>query len=41
MKEYIKLGIGFYIGYELATVVNNILGEVVPIIKNRIKNGSC
>ena len=39
MKEYIKLGFGFFIGYEVAKTLNEAAGEVYTIIKNRIKNG--
>lgn len=40
MKDYIKFGIGFYIGYEVAKTLNSIAGEVYTIAKKRIKNGS-
>lgn len=37
----VKLGFGFYVGYEIAKCLNEILGEVYPLIKKRIKNGYC
>lgn len=41
MKEYIKLGIGLYIGYTLASVIDSNLGGVaqkgIDILKNQIK----
>lgn len=41
MKEYVKFGFGFFIGYEVAKTLNETLGEIWPIIKKRIKEGSC
>ena len=41
MKEYIKFGFGFFIGYELAKTANEIGGEVCKILKKRIKEGTC
>ena len=40
MKEYIKLGFGFFIGYELAKTLNEIGGEVITLFKKRVKTGS-
>lgn len=37
----VKLGFGFYIGYEVAKCLNGVLGEVYPLIKERIKKGYC
>lgn len=39
--EYVKLGFGLFIGYELAKSANEIAGEVYTILKKRIKEGSC
>lgn len=39
MKEYIKFGMGFFVGYELAKAINEIAGEVYTIVKDRIKKG--
>ena len=37
--DAIKIGFGFYFGYEIANKINDILGTIYPVIKNRIKNG--
>lgn len=39
--DCIKLGFGFFIGYEVAKATNDVAGEVYTIMKKRIKNGSC
>lgn len=41
LLDSIKLGFGFYVGYEIASKCNEILGEIYPIIKERLKNGYC
>ena len=37
--DCLKIGFGFYFGYEIAHKVNDILGVVYPVIRDRIKNG--
>lgn len=37
--DCIKLGFGFFIGYEVAKNCNEIAGELYKVFKNRIKNG--
>lgn len=39
IKEAIKLGFGFFIGYEVAKKLTEALGVVYPIVKKRIKEG--
>ena len=41
MKEYFKFGFGFFLGYEVAKKLNETLGVIYPIVKKRIKEGSC
>lgn len=37
--DCIKLGVGFFIGYEVAKNLNEIAGETYKIVKERIKKG--
>lgn len=37
--DYVKLGFGFYVGYELAKAARDVAGDVVDVIKKRIRNG--
>lgn len=37
--DYIKLGFGFFIGYEVAKNLNEIAGEIYKVAKERIKKG--
>lgn len=37
--DCIKLGFGFFIGYEAAKALNEIAGETYTILKERIKKG--
>lgn len=37
--DCIKIGFGFFIGYETAKTLNEILGEVYPAFKKRIQKG--
>lgn len=37
--DCIKIGVGFFIGYEIAKNTNEIAGEVYNIVKERIKKG--
>ncbi len=39
LKDYIKLGFGFFIGYEVAKKLNEIAGEIYVIAKERITKG--
>lgn len=39
LTEYIKLGFGFFFGYKLGEVVNEIAGETYKILKERIEKG--
>ena len=41
LRDYIKLGFGFYIGYELARNMDDLAAEVYKIVKKRIKDGYC
>ena len=41
MKEFIKFGFGFYIGYEMAKVTKEIVTEAIDILKKRVKDGTC
>lgn len=42
MKEYIKLGIGLYIGYTVASSIDKSLGGVtekaINVVQNFVKN---
>lgn len=38
MKDYIKLGIGFYLGYTVAQEIDKNLGGVAEKAVNTIKN---
>lgn len=35
LKDYIKFGFGFYIGYEIARNLDSLGGEIFKMIKNR------
>lgn len=37
--EYVKLGFGFYIGYEIAKALNETSGEAYSLLKKRIEKG--
>lgn len=37
--DYIKLGIGFYIGYKLAENIDDSLGKICIDFKQRIEKG--
>lgn len=37
--DCIKIGVGFFIGYEMAKNTNEIAGEIYKIAKERIKKG--
>lgn len=37
--DWIKLGIGLYVGHEIAKQTDKALGEVFALVKERIKNG--
>lgn len=37
LVEYIKLGVGFYIGYTAAKVIDSELGKVIKPIIEKIK----
>lgn len=39
LKEYVKLGFGFYIGYETAKALDDILGEIFLNVKKRLEKG--
>ena len=39
IKDGIKLGFGFYIGYEIARNLDNLAAEVYKLIKKRIERG--
>lgn len=41
LSDGIKIGAGFFIGYEVAKNLNEIAGEVYKILKERIKKGTC
>lgn len=41
LKDYIKAGFGFYIGYEIAKSLDDVGGEIFKLIKKRIKDGHC
>ena len=41
VRDFIKLGFGFYLGYELAKTINDIGGEYCKLLLERIKKGSC
>lgn len=36
LSDYFKLGFGFYLGYETAKKVSDIVKEIYPIIKDRL-----
>ncbi len=37
--DCIKIGFGFFIGYEVAKNLNEIAGETYQILKKRVKQG--
>ena len=37
--EYFKFGFCFYVGYEVAKKLNEVLGVVYPKVKEHIKKG--
>lgn len=39
IKDGIKFGFGFYIGYEIARNLDSLAAEVYKMIKNRIEKG--
>ena len=39
MREYIKFGFGFFIGYEIAKTLNEIAGESIKLFKQRLERG--
>lgn len=41
MMDYVKFGFGFFIGYETAKTLNEIVGEIYPVIKAKFKKGYC
>lgn len=41
ITDCIKLGFGFYIGYELAKNLDDIFGTVYKMLKERVNNGTC
>lgn len=41
IRDGIKFGFGFFIGYEIAKNLDELAAEVYKIIKKRIKNGYC
>lgn len=39
MKEYVKFGFGFFIGYELARSINEWGSNAIKVLVERIKKG--
>lgn len=39
VKDCIKFGFGFFVGYELARSINEVLKEAIPVVIKRIKEG--
>lgn len=39
ISDGIRLGFGFFFGYEIAKNLNEIAGEIYTVLKKRIKQG--